>query len=208
MKNVLLTAAGMLLLAGCTSVQRTPPMEVWDDMKHQGKYTAQASSGFFADGRATRLAPEDTVAHGYLAEETPYNTGMDGTMYVGKSPVPMTAALLDQGQTKFNIYCQPCHDKTGSGRGIVPTRVQADGGAPWTPANLNEQRLVEAADGETKAGKKIIVVSRSSEMKIVDGKNGLVLTTANIPYGATLFVMPGQSVKKGDKICEWDPYTA
>jgi len=148
MKNVLLTAAGMLLLAGCTSVQRTPPMEVWDDMKHQGKYTAQASSGFFADGRATRLAPEDTVAHGYLAEETPYNTGMDGTMYVGKNPVPMTAALLDQGQTKFNIYCQPCHDKTGSGRGIVPTRVQADGGAPWTPANLNEQRLVEAADGD------------------------------------------------------------
>jgi len=148
MKNVLLTAAGMLLLAGCTSVQRTPPMEVWDDMKHQGKYTAQASSGFFADGRATRLAPEDTVAHGYLTEETPYNTGMDGALYVGKNPVPMTAALLDQGQTKFNIYCQPCHDKTGSGRGIVPTRVQADGGAPWTPANLNEQRLVEAADGD------------------------------------------------------------
>lgn len=148
MKNVILTAAGILMLAGCTSVQRTPPMEVWDDMKHQGRYTAQASSGFFADGRSTRLAPEGTVAHGFLEEETPYNTGMEGAMYVGKNPVPMTSALLDQGQTKFNIYCQPCHDKTGSGRGIVPTRVQADGGAPWTPANLNEQRLVEAADGD------------------------------------------------------------
>jgi DNA-directed RNA polymerase subunit beta' len=55
---------------------------------------------------------------------------------------------------------------------------------------------------------KTIVVSRSSEVKVIDEKSGLTLTTANIPYGSTLFVKPGQSVKKGDVLCEWDPYNS
>jgi mono/diheme cytochrome c family protein len=68
---------------------------------------------------------------------------MDGEMYVGKSPVPLTPALLKQGQMKFNTYCQPCHDKTGSWQGIVPTRV-----ATWQPSNLTEDRVVQFADGD------------------------------------------------------------
>jgi mono/diheme cytochrome c family protein len=44
---------------------------------------------------------------------------------------------------KFNTYCQPCHDKTGSGQGIVPTRV-----ATWQPSNLTEDRVVQFADGD------------------------------------------------------------
>jgi len=64
-------------------------------------------------------------------------------MYVGKSPVPLTPELLKLGQTKFNTYCQPCHDKTGSGQGIVPTRVPT-----WQPSNLTEERVVQFADGD------------------------------------------------------------
>ena len=55
---------------------------------------------------------------------------------------------------------------------------------------------------------KTIVVSRSSELKIQDEKSGSVLTSANIPYGATLYAKVGQSVKKGDLICDWDPYNS
>lgn len=51
-----------------------------------------------------------------------------------------------------------------------------------------------------------IVISRTSEIKLVDKKTGIVLSTNNIPYGSTIFVKNGQKLKKGDVVCQWDPY--
>lgn len=133
----------LLFLSSCSSIQRDPPVMVWWDMKRQPKFRTQGETGLFPDGRNTRPAPEDTVARGYLIEDTAYNTGMEGPMYVGRSPVPVTPELLHQGQFRFNTYCSPCHDKTGSGRGIVPTRFPA-----WQPSNLMEDRVVQFADGD------------------------------------------------------------
>ena len=56
--------------------------------------------------------------------------------------VKIDAALLKNGQSKFNTYCSPCHDRTGSGLGIVPKRTL------WLPTNLHEDRVVAMADGE------------------------------------------------------------
>ncbi len=52
-----------------------------------------------------------------------------------------------------------------------------------------------------------IVVSRAAEAKIVDDKNGIIISSSIIPYGSSIFIKDG-NVKKGDKICEWDPYNA
>lgn len=61
----------------------------------------------------------------------------------------------------------------------------------------------------TKEGKDIeIVLGRSAEMKILDKKTGIILTSGNIPYGANLYVKNGSEVKKGDFISDWDPYNA
>ena len=134
----------LLVLAGCSSVQRDTPMQVWDDMKHQQKFKAQAPVvGIFADGRSNRLLPEDTVVREAYRDNSPYNTGLENGMYVGKNPVPVTPALLEQGQTKFNIYCSPCHDQTGMGRGIIPAHVPI-----WQPSNLTDDRVVQFADGD------------------------------------------------------------
>ena len=100
--------AGVLLavgvLTGCSGIQRETPLQVWDDMKHQQKFRAQSPvDGIFDDGRSNRLVPEDTVARGHFRDESPYNTGMDGALYVGKMPVPVTMDLIKQGQAKFNI---------------------------------------------------------------------------------------------------------
>lgn len=142
--NVSAIAPALLLLAGCSSIQRDTPLQVWDDMKHQQKFKAQAPvDGIFADGRSNRLVPEDTVARDHYRDDSPYNTGLENGMYVGKSPVPVTLELIQQGQTKFNIYCSPCHDQTGMGHGIVPTRVPV-----WQPSNLTEDRVVQFADGD------------------------------------------------------------
>jgi DNA-directed RNA polymerase subunit beta' len=71
---------------------------------------------------------------------------------------------------------------------------------------IDELRTVErmADSGEMKT----IVVSRSSEIKINDDKTGMTLTTTNLPYGAILAVMPGATVKKGDVLCEFDPFNS
>ncbi|MBN2891219.1 MAG: DNA-directed RNA polymerase subunit beta' [Bacteroidales bacterium] len=58
------------------------------------------------------------------------------------------------------------------------------------------------SEGEEKQ----IVVSRMAEMKIIDVKTAITLSTHKIPYGATIFFESGAKVKTGDLICEWDPF--
>ena len=71
---------------------------------------------------------------------------------------------------------------------------------------FEELRSVERADenGEVQN----IVVARSSELKLIDEKTGVVLTTNIIPYGSVLHVLNKRKVKKGDVLCEWDPYNS
>ena len=59
-----------------------------------------------------------------------------------------------------------------------------------------------------KDGDKIeIVISRSAETRVIDDKNGVILSSTIVPYGSTIFIKEG-NVKKGDVVCEWDPYNA
>ena len=53
-----------------------------------------------------------------------------------------------------------------------------------------------------------VVIGRLAEMRIMDPNTGMMLTNANIPYGSKLFFENGDTVKKGDIICEWDPFNA
>ena len=53
-----------------------------------------------------------------------------------------------------------------------------------------------------------VVISRQSEFRIVNPATDITLYTHALPYGATLFMQDGDEVKKGDLICEWDPYNA
>ena len=71
---------------------------------------------------------------------------------------------------------------------------------------IEELRTVNAKD---EAGKDImVVVGRLAEMRIVDPHTKIVLTSTNIPYGSKLYFGDGETVKKGDVICEWDPFNA
>ena len=142
---LLCVVISLVLLSGCSSVQRTPPIEVWPDMKRQEKFKPQTEidRSIFNDGRSSRRPPEGVVARGHMTEDTPYYTGMEGALYVGKNPVAMTPELIKMGQAKFNTYCSPCHDRAGTGQGIVPTRTPS-----WLPANLMEDRIVQTADGD------------------------------------------------------------
>ena len=71
---------------------------------------------------------------------------------------------------------------------------------------IDELRTVDSID---ETGKKVmIVVGRLAEMRIIDPNTKIVLTTTNIPYGSKLFFNSGAELKKGDVVCEWDPFNA
>ncbi len=73
-------------------------------------------------------------------------------------------------------------------------------------AEIEELRSVPKKDPEK--GNIDIVIGRLAELRIIDKKTGIALTTHTIPYGSKLYVKPGQEIEKGKLICEWDPFNA
>jgi len=71
-------------------------------------------------------------------------------------------------------------------------------------AEIEDLKTVKGKDND---GNVIdIVISRTSEIKLVDKKTGIVLSTNNIPYGSSIFVKDGDEIKKDTVVCQWDPY--
>jgi DNA-directed RNA polymerase subunit beta' len=71
-------------------------------------------------------------------------------------------------------------------------------------AEIEDLKTVKGEDSEGNAVD--IVISRTSELKLIDKKSGITLSTNNIPYGSNVFVKNGDTLKKGDVVCSWDPY--
>ena len=70
---------------------------------------------------------------------------------------------------------------------------------------FEEVRTISTKNSNNK--KVDVVIGRTGEFKIIDKSNSVIFS-GNIPYGAHLSVSDGDVVKKGDLICEWDPYNA
>lgn len=73
---------------------------------------------------------------------------------------------------------------------------------------IDELRTVRTDEVDAKGRNVEVVIGRMAEMRIVDPTTKMMLTSANIPYGAKLYFGPGDEVSKGDVICEWDPFNA
>jgi mono/diheme cytochrome c family protein len=133
-----LTLIAILLLAVVGSACRY-------DMQDQPRYKAYKKSDFFADKRSSRDFPEGTVPRGQLRENKAFYTGQkdnpdmsapvessvgqDGNTIVtsfpnaiDEFPMPVTKALLDRGQERYNIYCIVCHGPVGAGDGMIVRR--------------------------------------------------------------------------------------
>jgi hypothetical protein len=103
-------------------------------MHHQAKIKPFRESRFFSDGTSARALPEGTVARGFLRGDAALSRGQgpDGK-FVERIPVPLTRELLLRGRERFNIFCSPCHGRTGQGQGMIvergfkhPTSFHAD----------------------------------------------------------------------------------
>jgi hypothetical protein len=112
-RDQLLLAAGAcaLLLAGCRQ-----------DMHDQPKFIPLRGSDFYTDNRSARPIVEGTVARGQLADDDLLETGKVGGQDSTEFPYPVTAEMLARGRERYDIFCSPCHDRTGRGVGMVVRR--------------------------------------------------------------------------------------
>jgi hypothetical protein len=112
------------------------------DMHDQPKYIPLRPSEFFLDGRSARPLIEGTVPRGHLNDDTAYfsGKGADGKP-VNEFPFPVTKEVILRGQQRYNIYCTPCHDRTGSGNGMIVRRGYR------RPPTYHSDRLREQPNG-------------------------------------------------------------
>jgi mono/diheme cytochrome c family protein len=92
------------------------------DMHDQPKFRGYRPSKFFKDGRSVRLPVEGTVARGRLEAGGAFFAGTEGGELLQELPFPLDRAVLDRGRERYDAFCSPCHDRTGSARGIVVQR--------------------------------------------------------------------------------------
>jgi hypothetical protein len=115
----------VMALAGCRQ-----------DMHDQPRFKPLAKSDFYADMRSAREPVEGTVARGQLHEDSYFYTGKIGNNPGDSMPFPVTPQVLARGRERFDIFCAPCHSRTGDGNGTVPAR-----GFPRKPPSLHIERL-------------------------------------------------------------------
>jgi len=111
------------------------------DMHVQPKYVPEDPRNFFPDGRSERQPVAGTVARGELRTDELLYTGKVNGAVADLFPFPIAAADLSRGRERYNIYCSPCHDYTGSGNGMIVQR-----GFP-APPSFHIARLRQAPAG-------------------------------------------------------------
>jgi len=115
----IISILAFLLLTGCDL-----------SMKQQTKAGPQSSPELWPGGPPRRAAPAGTIAEGALAEARALAT-----------PPPLTPALIDRGQDRYDVFCAVCHGRTGDGDGPVVKR-----GFP-APPSYHIARLAAAPPG-------------------------------------------------------------
>ena len=112
-----------------------------EDMQDMPRFKPLAMNRFYPDLRSARQPVEGTVARGELNEDTYFYTGMVGQNPGDYMPFPVTQEVLERGRERFNIFCAPCHSRTGDGNGMIPQRGFRH------PPSYHEERLRKAPLG-------------------------------------------------------------
>ena len=119
-----------LLAAGCRQ-----------DMHDQPKYIPLRESAFFSDARSARALVVGTVARGQLHEDAHLYTGKVNGTDTAMFPFRIDSLVMARGQQRFDIYCSPCHGRTGFGDGMVVRRGYR------RPPSYHDDRLRKAPVG-------------------------------------------------------------
>jgi mono/diheme cytochrome c family protein len=135
-KAPLCILAALLLATGCQQ-----------QMARQPRYKPLQESTFFRDGRSARTLEAGTVPRGYLRIDRHLYTGREGGDEAGggrevtEFPFPITEGRMEHGRELYNVFCAVCHDRVGSGRGMIVQRGYL------RPPSFHSDRLREAPVG-------------------------------------------------------------
>lgn len=129
-----LLGAALLMIgtAGC---------ELRQAMYDQEKYEPLEASAFFADGMSFRSQVDGTVARGQLMLDEHFYQGKIQGQLAETLPVAVDRQLLERGQERYDIFCAPCHGRTGAGNGMIVQRGLKQ------PLTFHQQRLREVPVG-------------------------------------------------------------
>ena len=111
------------------------------DMHDAPRYEPLEASTFFGTGGSARNLVANTVPRGYLREDELLNTGKVSGQFANVFPMAVTANVMARGQERYNVFCSPCHGRTGVGNGMIVQRGFRQ------PPSYGEQRLREAPAG-------------------------------------------------------------
>ena len=128
--RALLVVTACLALAACRQ-----------DMHDAPRYEPLEASTFFANGAASRLPVANTVARGQLNQDRHLFEGVVDGAPAEAFPMAVTAEVMARGQERFNVFCSPCHGRTGQGNGMIVQRGFRQ------PPSFHDQRLVDAPVG-------------------------------------------------------------
>jgi len=110
-------------------------------MHDQPKPIPLRASAFFADERSARPLVEGTVSREHLRDDTLLETGKTGNDEATVFPFRVDARVVARGRERYDIYCSPCHGRTGNGDGMVVRRGFR------RPPSYHDDRLREAPVG-------------------------------------------------------------
>ncbi|MGZ0014857.1 DNA-directed RNA polymerase subunit beta' [Yeosuana sp. AK3] len=175
--EALLVASGQLIEDDIAKAIQESPIE---SVEVRSALTCEATKGICAKCYGRNLATGKMVQRGEAV-------GVVAAQSIGEPGTQLTLRTFHVGGIAGNISEEN------------KLAVKFDG-----IAEIEDLKTVKGEDAEGNAID--IVISRTSELKLIDKKSGITLSTNNIPYGSSVFVKSGDSLKKGDVVCSWDPY--
>lgn len=175
----LIVAGGVEITEDIAEIIEESPIE---NVEIRSVLTCESKHGVCANCYGRNLASGKLVQKGEAV-------GVIAAQSIGEPGTQLTLRTFHVGGAAFNISTMSKIE--AKFEGII---------------ELDELRSVEMLTDDGTSYD--IVIGRSAEMKIVDKKTGIVLTSSNIPYGAHLYTRSGSEVKKGELISDWDPYNA
>jgi hypothetical protein len=135
---------GPINLLGCTFLAICAAVLLaacGENMRRNSRIEVYEPSAFYPDDQSVRPVISGTVALGLLQSDELLYTGKQGGQDAAQFPFPVTRAVLERGQGRFDIYCAPCHGLVGDGNGMIVQR----GLSP--PPTFHQQRLRDAPVG-------------------------------------------------------------
>lgn len=153
LSRIALALVAFAAVSACRGeISHKAPIVVFRNMWFQPRYNAQSYSAFFEDKRTMRTPVAGTIAREMeISPLVAEGRTADDQGFIDAIPVAVVQRIGDmeqlvtRGQGRYGIYCVPCHDGLGTGKGLV---IQRAANQAFQPPSFHDERLRKMPDGQ------------------------------------------------------------